>query len=209
MSLPFSREQFFAVMAAYNEALWPAPWLLGALAVVMVALVLVAPARAGRPVATGLALLWAWVALAYHLAFFWRINPAAPLFAALSLAATAAFAWRGAWQGRLRFPAARTARSRIGLALILFALAVYPLIGYAIGHRYPAMPTFGLPCPLTLFTFGLLLMATPGLPRALVPAPLLWAVIGATAAFALGVTQDLALLAAVAAGLYLLLERRP
>lgn len=209
MTLPFSQDQFLAVMAAYNVAVWPAQWLLAALALAMVALVLYRPAQAGRPVAFGLALLWAWMAIAYHLAFFRSINPAAPLFAGLSLGAALAFLWAGGLRGGLQFRRELTATARLGLVVIALALAGYPAAGHYLGHRYPATPTFGLPCPTTLFTFGLLLMATPDLRKSLIIGPLAWALIGSSAAFILGVTQDLALLAVAAAGVYLLLRRSP
>lgn len=90
-----------------------------------------------------------------------------------------------------------------------FALVGYPLAGEMLGHRYPAAPTFGLPCPTTIFTLGVLLMTTPVLSRLQVIAPLLWALIGTTAAFVLGVVQDLALIAAALAGLWLLGSHRP
>lgn len=204
MNLPFTQEQFFAVFAAYNLAVWPAQWVLAALAAALTAIAWQAPAWGGRAIAWGLALLWAWLALAYHLAFFRAINPAAPAFAALSLAAAGAFAWYGGIRGALHFTGRRSARSVAGLAVVVFALAAYPMIGAWLGHRYPLAPTFGLPCPTTIFTFGLLLMAAPPLPREVLVAPLLWAAIGASAAFALGVSQDLALLAVAAGGAWLL-----
>lgn len=207
MDLPFTKAQFFEVFAAYNVAVWPAQFVLTLLAVAMVVLVIRGPERAGRLVSYGLALLWAWMAMAYHLAFFWSINPAAPLFAAISLAAAAAFAWFGGVRGGLQFRKGMSVTALTGLVVVMFALAGYPAIGEYIGHRYPAAPTFGLPCPTTLFTFGILLMAAPNLPKVLVVAPLTWAVVGSTAAFALGVTQDLGLVFAAAAGVYLLLRR--
>lgn len=73
MDLPFSQEQFFGVMADYNVAVWPAQFAAMMLAIAMVVLVVRVPERAGRPVSYGLALLWSWMALAYHLAFFWSI----------------------------------------------------------------------------------------------------------------------------------------
>lgn len=207
MDLPFSREQFFEVIADYNVAVWPAQFALTLLAVAIVVLVLRWPERVGRLVSYGLALLWGWVALAYHLAFFWSINPAAPIFAAVSIAAAAAFIWFGGIRGGLQFEKGLSVTAILGLVVVMFALAGYPAIGQYIGHRYPASPTFGLPCPTTIFTFGILLMAAPGLPKALVVAPLAWAVIGSTAAFALGVTQDLGLVVVAVLGVYLLLRR--
>jgi len=163
MNLPFTQEQFFEIFPAYNVAVWPAQFVLNVLAIAMVVLVLRAPERAERLVSYGLALLWCWLALAYHLAFFWSINPAAPFFAGVSLAAAGAFAWFGGVRGALQFQQGMSARSAVGLSMVMFALAVYPAIGEYIGHRYPALPTFGLPCPTAIFTLGVLLMAVPSL----------------------------------------------
>lgn len=208
MNLPFSPSQFFQVFAAYNQSVWPTQYLLLVLAVATVVLVLRAPHRAGGFTAATLAILWAWMGVAYHLAFFWSINPAAPVFAALSVAAAAAFAWQGCFKRGLQFEAGWLPQKVIGLVLITFALVGYPVAGEILGYRYPAAPTFGLPCPTTIFTFGVLLMATPALSRLQVIAPLLWALVGTTAAFVLGVVQDLALIAAAVAGLWLLARPR-
>ena len=54
-----------------------------------------------------------------------------------------------------------------------------------------------MPCPTVLWTSGLLLMAAAP-PRVLMLAPLVWAVIGGSAAFLFGVTPDLMLFAAAA-----------
>lgn len=199
MGLPFSRAQFFDVFAAYNTAVWPAQAALLLLAAGLLVLVLRAPARAGRPVAFGLAFLWAWMALAYHLAFFRAVNPAAPVFAALSLLAAAVFAWSGA-RGRLRFAPLPPARRWPGLVVVAYALILYPVAGLLAGHRYPAFPTFGLPCPTTLYTFGLLFLSAPGTSRLLAVVPLAWALVGTSAALLLGVPQDLGLAVAAAGG---------
>ena len=50
------------------------------------------------------------------------------------------------------------------------------------------------PCPVTLFTFGLFLLATAPIPRGLLAIPLIWSLIGGSAAFLLGVPQDWQLL---------------
>lgn len=78
----------------------------------------------------------------------------------------------------------------------MYALILYPLLGHLLGHRYPALPTFGLPCPTTIFTLGLLLFAAPPLPRSAFVVPVLWAGVGSIAAFKLGVLQDLGLMVA-------------
>jgi hypothetical protein len=180
--------------------------MLGFIAITLLVLVLRSPTRAGRPVSFGLAFLWAWLGLVYHLGFFWAVNPAAPLFAAISLGVAIAFAWVGGIKGKLQFESGMSVRVSSGLVIVMFALVGYPAIGEVLGHSYPAVPTFGLPCPTTIFTFGVLLMASANLPRILVIGPLIWAVIGSVAAFALDVTQDLGLVVMVVLGLYMLLH---
>ena len=86
MPLPFSTEQFHAVFSAYNEAVWPAQGVLLAAAGATLVLAALPRAFSGAAISALLALLWAWMGLAYHLAFFSAINPLARLFAVLSLA---------------------------------------------------------------------------------------------------------------------------
>ena len=196
MNLPFDRSQFFDVMAAYNEAVWPVQVGLTAAAVGVAWLALRRTPNAGRWASAFLAVLWAWSALAYHWAFFTRINPAAWVFGGVFLAGALVFAWSGVLRHGIRFDPHPGAAGVVGGGLIVFALAVYPAVGRLAGHDYPAAPTFGLPCPTTLFTVGTLMLTTSGTPRLAYVAPVLWAVIGASAALLFGVYQDLALLVA-------------
>jgi hypothetical protein len=76
----------------------------------------------------------------------------------------------------------------VGAGIVGYALVVYPLLNVLLGHRYPAMPTFGAPCPTTIATFGLLTWATPRPPWFVWPIPILWALVGTSAAFTLGGT---------------------
>ena len=103
-------------------AVWPVQFILNLIAVAIVVLVIRGPERAGRLVSYGLALLWCWIGLAYHLAFFWSINPAAPFFAAVSLAAAGAFAWFGGVRGRLQFEKGLSVTAKAGLVVVVFAL---------------------------------------------------------------------------------------
>lgn len=205
MSLPFTHEQFFDVFRRYNDAIWPMQALLTLLGLAAVALLFV-PGR-GRAVSAILAGLWAWMAIAYHLAFFAAINPAALLFAALFLAGAVSFAWSGVWRCGLRFGWPGAPRGVLGTALIALALLGYPLAAEVLGQRYPALPTFGLPCPTTLFTAGVLLFLSPPYPRHVIVVPLAWSLVGTQAALLLGVAQDFALIAAAAALVWLALPQ--
>jgi hypothetical protein len=68
------------------------------------------------------------------------------------------------------------------------------LLGIKSGHVYPASPTFGLPCPTTIFTFGILLWNEGKIPKVILFIPLLWVLVGFAAAIKLGITEDISLL---------------
>jgi hypothetical protein len=204
MKLPFTPEQFFGVFRAYNETVWPAQVALLALAVGALLLVAFPRRWSGRGVSAILAFLWAWLGLAYHFAFFATINPLAYAFAAVSVLGSLVFVWQGVVQGKLEFRLVPDARGVLGVVMVVFAIVVYPAWSVYAGHGYPAMPTFGLPCPTTLFTMGVLAFLVVPYPRAVFAVPVLWCLVGVQAAFLLGVWQDLGLLVAAAVGIVLI-----
>jgi hypothetical protein len=193
---PFTVEQFFAVFARYNQSVWPMQIVLNLLALATLVVLYRAPSYASRFVSATLSFLWAWMAIAYHFVFFAGINPAAWLFGAVFLLGALWFAWIGVLKRELLFRRRGGVRGWAGGLLIGYALLVYPLLSQISSHHYPAMPTFGLPCPTTIFTLGILLFATAPLPRSVFAVPLLWAAVGSTAAFRFGIPQDLGLLVA-------------
>lgn len=206
MQLPFTSEEFFGVFRDYNESLWPAQVFLVGLALAAIVLVLKPRPWSGVGVSAILAILWAWLALVYHLAFFTRINPLAYVFSGLSLAGALGFLWQGVVQRRLQFAWVGGSRAVIGPVLVAYALVFYPIWSWYEGHSYPHMPTFGLPCPTTIFTIGLLAFLAPPYPRTPLIVPIVWSLVGAQAAFLLGVHQDLGLIAAAAVGVMLLVR---
>ena len=194
MTLPFSVAEFLQVLREYNERTWPAAVLLPFVGLAASWLLLSERTAARRVSLALVGALWGWSAIAYHLAFFARINPAAGAFAAAALLQAAGFVYAA-----MKTPALRSGRldagRMLGGALIAFALIVYPILSYAAGHRYPELPTFGLPCPTTIFTIGVVATLHDELPWWYAVIPLLWAAIGTSAAFQLGMTEDLSLAA--------------
>jgi hypothetical protein len=196
MQLPFTPTQFFDVFRQYNEAVWPAQLVLLAAGLAVVLLAFHSSERAARVVSGILAFLWLWMGAIYHLLFFRDINAAAVLFGGLFIVQGGLFAWFGLRRSALAFQARGDIRGGVGAALILYALVLYPILGLVAGHRYPAAPTFGLPCPTTILTFGLLLWTQHRVPRSLLVIPTLWAVVGTVGALRLGVPEDFGLLVA-------------
>jgi hypothetical protein len=201
MNIPFTREEFLAVFAEYNLAVWPAPLVLAALALAAAGFALISRANgSSRVAAVLLAGLWLWAGAVYHAQFFTTLSPAGYLFGALFVAQAALVVRVAFVSGRLSFAPAWSAGGVAGAVLMVYALILYRATGLIIGHLYPASPTFGVPCPVTIFTFGLLLWARPSFPRVLLVIPTLWAAVGTVAALRLGMVEDYALPVAAALG---------
>lgn len=193
--LPFTREQFFGIFVDYNAGVWPVQVIACLIGIGSVAL-LIRPSRTGsRVVAGALAVMWIWTGIAYHGFYFSAINKAAYAFAALFVLQGLLLIYFGVAKTRLMFDARVGSSPALGWALIAYAAVVYPLIGLGSGHRLGELPMFGItPCPVTIFTFGLLLLAASPVPHWLFMIPIIWSVIGGSAAFLLGVPQDWLLL---------------
>src|SRR5690242_6871437 len=151
--MPFTRDEFLQVFEDYNRAIWPAQivaYVLG------IACVILAFSRWSRLSYAALGLFWLWNGMAYHFAFFTKINPAGAVFGSLFVV-QALFFIDAAFR-----PPRVIERTKAGLiiggAAVIYAMAAYPIIGTALGHAYPASPVFGVaPCPTTIFTLGVLL----------------------------------------------------
>lgn len=201
MNLPFTETEFFEVFVRYNTSVWPFQLVLFASAVATLMAVFRRVSWASRVTYALLAFLWLWMAVVYHALFFRSINPAASVFAAIFLMQSALLAWTVRTPGSIHPDG--DLPGILGFALVVYALVLYPVVGAAVGHAYPSNPTFGLPCPTTLFTMGILLWAKPARP-ALVIIPVLWSIVGLTAALRLGVLEDSALAVSAAAGVALI-----
>lgn len=191
MDLPFTRDQFFDVLAADNRSLWPFAFALWAYALAA-AVVLAVRYRGTRFVAAMLAVHWVWAGVAYHAMFFAFINPAAWLFGTLFVLEGGLLVWFGVVQEQLRFSRTGSLRHVLAWTLISYAL-LYPVLAQAEGHAFPRAPTFGVPCPTTLLTIGWLLAADAPWPTVVALIPLAWAFVGGSAAVLFGVRADFVL----------------
>jgi hypothetical protein len=193
MKLPFTSEQFFEIFRQYNLSVFPAQIIIMLLAIISVVVASGKFGNSGKVVLPILGALWLWMGIVYHLIFFSRINTAAYVFGGLFMVQGMLFFVRRFTHVQV-FAFHFDIRGIIAALFILYALVIYPVIGFLSNHAYPSQPTFGLPCPTTIFTFGMLLMAVPRLPWHFVIIPVLWSVIGFSAAFQFGVYEDIPLI---------------
>lgn len=187
--IPFSRETYFRLFERYNVGVWPAP-IIG-LAMGLTALVTArrVEGRVLRAPFLLTAACWVWVGWAFQIHWY------APL------------SWPGIYfgigfvlQGVLmavvlgRSPPAGSpegASRHLGSALwiLVFALALQPLLGLLSGRPWYGLEVFGsAPDPTVLATLGLLLMVRHPLRWLLSIIPLAWCLISGATLWVLGVS---------------------
>ncbi len=203
--LPFTREAFLSFLAHYNAGLWPVhvPALLLGLAALLAA---VRPHRGGdRVIGAVLAAAWICTGWLFHIVHFAGLHFAAEAFGVLSILQGLWLGWAAGVRGTIRFRFVPGTPGWTGIAMAVAGLAGLPLTGIAAGHGWAATPTFALtPGPTALFTLGMLLLAVPRVPLALMVIPVLWALSAGAAGRLLELPEQLflapaALLALVAA----------
>jgi hypothetical protein len=205
MNLPFSLTDFLNVFKDYNQSVFPLQIVFYLAAFLCVYLLFTGNQNTTRIISITLAFLWLWMGVVYHIIFFSEINKAAYIFGGLFILQGIMFAGCGLIRKKLSFEYTKSTANIAGIILIAYALIVYPVLGYNLGHSYPYSPTFGLPCPTTIFTLGILLFANKKIPMHLLVIPLLWSVIGFTAALTLTIYEDIGLLVAGVTTFFLLI----
>jgi hypothetical protein len=197
-----SIEQFFALFARANQAIWPMQiiWYVAAVAVVFLA---IRPTNtSSRLITTFLAAYYIWVGVVFFWIFQSQIDDGAGLHGGMYVLGGVLLLLAGVVRQDLTFRAEWNARSVIGGFFLLYALALYPLIGMLGGHVFPAMPVFGIaPCTTPIISFGLLLWTCRRVPTYVLVVPLLWSLIAILGALGMGVYEDLGMVAASLVGM--------
>lgn len=208
MKIPFTTDQFFEIFETYNNAVFPVQffWILLGL----IAIFIIYSIKSAKNSAIGLFLgfLWLWTGIVYHLIFFSKINPGAYLFGGLFLLQGIFFIIETI-RGKLSFSMNKETSSLTGVFFIVFGLLIYPVISYFLEGSLDNTISLGLPCPTTIFTFGLLMVSRNNMSRYLLIIPSLWALIGTGAAVNFGVYQDyMMIVVAIIANLFILLKKK-
>jgi hypothetical protein len=206
--MPFTTEQFMEVFRSYNTAINPLHFLMTMLSIVCIGMII----RKDRFAVSGslliLGLMWLINGISYHIMFFSRINPIAKVFGGMFILEAVAVMVLAVMSVRQPQVKLSLARRIAGWSLVFYGVIIYSVIGWLLGHRYPAAPMFGVaPCPTVIYTLGLLLILPKKICLPVFIIPLLWVVVGSFAAFKLGMREDLGLLIAGLVTLFFLLER--
>lgn len=205
--IPFTTEQFLNVFAEYNRAVWPAQIVLYALALCAVVMTFLRSATSNRLTSGILSFFWLWSAVVYHWLYFSKLNKLAVLLGGLFVLQSLLLFSTGVIRRKLSFRIRADLSGLFGALFVVYALVIYPLLGLLLLHKYPRAPTFGVPCPITIFTLGILLWTEQKPPWAILIIPLVWSLFGLSAVFLLGMREDVGLAVAGLITLILVLLR--
>lgn len=196
MKPPFTSEQFFEVFKNYNLAVFPMQIAFYFIAFWIIYLIFKPNSKFDKIIIGILSFFWLWMGIVYHIVFFSEINKLAYVFGVLFIIQGVLFLIFGVFKNQFSFQFQKDIYGISGMILIAFSLIIYPTLGYLFGHIYPNSPSFGLPCPTTIFTFGILLLNQKKYPIWILIIPLLWSIIGFTAIFQFGISEDSGLIVA-------------
>jgi hypothetical protein len=186
-------ETLLELFTRYNNDLWPVHVVAYLLAVPLVwAIATQTPSlRVRRMPALLLGILLIWLGVVFQ--GLYATDVSRPLGIAYAvLFVLGGLAMIGAWmRGDLLVNDRSPRFSRlVGVAAIGYALLVYPILGYALGHGWPESPLFGMaPCPTVIALFGVLALAQPH-PRHLFVLPIVWTLLATGPAVDRGVWED-------------------
>ena len=204
MNIPFTTEDFFAIIEKYNLAVFPAQLIWLVLAITAVILIHSNSKIKHKLIGSFLGLMWLWTGIAYHMAFFTLINKAAYVFGGIFILQGLFFFIETFFRYKMKFVPGNSFADYLGYFFILFGIVIYPVLLY-LDHSLYTTISPGLPCPSTILTFGFLMLTGPQLPGYLVVLPAIWTVIGTGAALNFGVYADFMMpLAAIISIIYII-----
>jgi hypothetical protein len=205
-------EEFFDLFGTYNEMYLAAIVLTYVLAIISLFMTIRKNNYSNRFISFTLVFLWSWVGVVFGILVF---SPLPIVMAGIELPGTwylfgGIFAihgiillFNGVFKDAASYTWKNNPRHYIGLLLILFGLVLYPIIGALTGRVFPDYPIFGIaPCPVTLFTIGLLLWTDerPSLEFWFIP--IFWGFMGIAPVLFYAVYADIGTIASAIIGLY-------
>jgi len=193
MNLSFNLNQFLALLQDYNLAIWPLQVIAYALGIAALLLSIRKTKYSGSVIMAILAFFWLWTGGVFNLIYFRPFYPLAIVFAVLFVVQGTIFALAALGKPKISFQLKADLPSLIAIVLALYALVGYPLLETLWGRGYPRSLAFGLvPCPTTLFTLAIFLLADKKLPWYAVAIPVFYS-FGGIVPVASGIYEDIGL----------------
>jgi hypothetical protein len=204
--LSFSLEEFLVVLESYNLDIWP----LQIIAYVLILLVLfisLKPTKySAKIVSSILSLFWLFTGIVFCFIYWAPTHIFGYIFGICCTAQGLLFLYSLIRSDIIIDPQDKSYKL-IGILFVLYAIIGYQVLGYYLGHIYPKFFAVGLvPCPTTIFTFGLFLMMNTKIPIKYVAIPFVISLGGFLAAYN-GIYEDIGLIILGVWGIILIIKR--
>ena len=197
-------DQFYEYIISYNNTFWPVMGLTYLLAIIVLYFSYKKTEFSNKVISGILAFLWLWSGLIFWIGTFGPyslsiFNLTIPgiwiVLGIVFIIQGCLFIFFGIINPSISVKIEKNSYFYLGLLYVLFAMFVYPLIGFLTGHSYPGYPIFGtFPCPVTIFSFGILLWTDKKINLRLIVLPLIYALCGILPVMLYEVLADLGLI---------------
>jgi hypothetical protein len=205
------REVFAEMFRTYNLSVWPMQVVTYALGIAVVILAIKKTSYSDKIISGILAFLWLWAGIVWSLMFFCPYKFVYCIAAVVLVVQSLILLMFGLGvrsKPSLSFKFRGDLNSIIGGIAILYVFVFYPIIGGLSGWAYPQGPIFGVaPCPVCVFTFGMLLLTDKKVPVSILIIPFLWSLLGIAAVRRFGIYADLGMVVIGVLGMVLILLR--
>ncbi len=209
-------EELYGTFQTYNLAIWPMVIVTYLLGIIAVILALKQSKYSSKAISSILTFFWLWVGVVFCILFFGpttavMLGQTIPafwyIFGVFFIIQSILFFIYGVARSTLSFKFDGSLYSVVGTIMIVYAMIIYPIIGFLTGHDYPAYPIFGVaPCPVMIFTFGLLLWTNRKVSLLIPTIPFIISLIGVVAAFEYEIWADVGLFITGIIGFYMILR---
>lgn len=192
--MKFSFDEFMAMLADYNKAIWPLQIIVYLVTIAIIVMMLMQVRHSGKIIAAWLGILWIWVGIVFNFIYFSKLTLYGIIFGVIFIFQGLLFLYSGFARNDMAFRLNSGWKAIAGLVIMLYALIGYAALEYAWGRGYPEILPFGLaPCPLTVFTLGILLLSVKKIPGYLVIIPVVYS-FGGIVPVSLGIKEDIGLI---------------
>jgi hypothetical protein len=192
----FTLAQFLEMISGYNMTFWPLHLVAYGLGVVTVFLAVRTSRYSGKIISAILAFFWLWVGLVFNFVYFSPLYPLAIVYVVLFVIEAGILIFSGVFEQTLSFKPKADIYGIVGALFVLYSMFGYPAIEYLLGRGYPSLLPFGLvPCPMTVFTLGIMLWNDEKPKWYILAVPIFYALNGVIAIWK-GIVEDVGLVAA-------------
>jgi len=191
---PYSTDAFLEALTSYNQVIWPGQLSVFFLSALLFGLLLFPRKNSDRVIAGLLAFSWIWDGLIFMNLHLIHLNWSVSYFGFVFAIQGLLLIWSGIIKNRLNFTGDASVASWLGVALVIFALIIYPLVQIAIGIDWMTVQYVGAaPTPTVILTLGILLLCADRVPIHLMVIPVVWSCADGVTAWNLSLWWDLSL----------------